>query len=93
MMYQARQRWQPSVTLTTHLSTKFTQLFISWDSTRRTFRDIFRTAQYDTTLGKSQQIKVKTFSNKKNEEMLGRNYTITYGKLHDNEHTFTVWNQ
>jgi len=33
-------------------------------------------------LGKSQQIKVKTFTNKKkNEEMLGRNYPVTYGKL------------
>jgi len=43
-------------------------------------------------LGKSQQIKVKTITNKKNEEMLGRNYAVTYGKLHDNEYTFTVWN-
>jgi len=51
--------------LTLHLSTKFILLYISWDSTRRTFRDIFGTVQYDTMLDKSQQIKVKTFTKKK----------------------------
>lgn len=75
-----------------HLSKKFTLLYISWDSKRRTFCEIFRTVQHDAMLGKSQQIKVKTITNKKNEEMLGRNYAVTYGKLHDNEYTFTVWN-
>jgi len=65
MIYQARQRWQPSIMFTMHLSTKFILLYISWDSTWCTFRDIFWTVHYDTMFGKSQQIKVKTFTSKK----------------------------
>jgi hypothetical protein len=59
-MYQARQRWQPSVLLTMRLSTEFTAFYTSWDATKPTFRDMFWMVKYDTMLGKAQQISQNT---------------------------------